>query len=135
MPVDTSIVVRAVDETTFTFETTRGHMFAGVITCSAGRMASTTYAAMSTEFRTNDPLYDLGFLLGGSAYEDWFWRETLRNLARRLGVEGTVSQTRELRDPNRRWRNAGNVAANAAIRTLANRVVAPLRAFATQSRG
>ena len=38
--------------------------------------------------RPNDPLYEIGFRLGGSKAEDSFWVQTLESLAARFGVNG-----------------------------------------------
>src|SRR6266545_1629353 len=80
------------DKESFTFMTPEGHMFAGWITFSAHREATTTIAQVEVLFRANDPIYELLMgLVGGK--EDAFWAATLHNLGARFGVEGYSTQT------------------------------------------
>lgn len=115
--METALVVESLSPRSFQFGTMRGHMFAGTVTCSAGVDDSGGYAEVLTLFRTSDPLFEIGFKLGGGKYEDWFWTNTLGNLAKTLGVHGRVLLRRERLDRRRRWQNALNVWSNAAIRT------------------
>jgi hypothetical protein len=73
--------------------------------------------------RANDPLYELGFMAGGGAYEDWFWSRTLENLAGRLGTTGHVTMVRRVLDGRRKWRHSANLRQNAALRTFAGELV------------
>ncbi len=125
----TGLVVESLSPTSFRFATVQGHMFAGTVTCSAGMDDSGSYAEVLTLFRTSDPLFEAGFKLGGGKYEDWFWTNTLGNLAKSIGRHGKVWLRRERLDRSRRWRNAGNVRANAAIHTAASRLAGGLRAM------
>lgn len=115
--METGLVVESLTPNSFRFGTMRGHMFAGTVTCSAGVDESGSFAEVVTLFRTSDPLFDIGFNLGGGRYEDWFWTNTLGNLAKSLAIHGRVWLTTERLDGRRRWRNAGNVWFNAGLRT------------------
>src|SRR4030095_1966088 len=86
--------------------------------------------------RTNDPLYELGYVLGGNRLNTRFWVQTAENLARHFGVEpdgaspppppalwGERAETRPRHfgvepevasqvvcvDRRRQWRKAGNL--------------------------
>jgi len=61
---------------------------------------------------------ELGLSLGGAKQEDQFWHATLTNLARRLGVQGELSQRDVLIDPRVRWTAFNNLRYSAAIRSL-----------------
>lgn len=116
--ISTGIMVIYADEESFTFMTSEGHMFAGVITFSAFELDSTTVAQVQAFVRANDPIYELTFRLGfGQEMEDKFWRATLANLAAEFGVRAEATQKVSCLDPNVQWREAGNIRYNAAIRT------------------
>ena len=76
-PVLTGVLVLYADETSFTFMTPEGHLFAALITFSAARDASGTVARIDFLLRTSDPLYarlalhqaERGPLLGGDPPE------------------------------------------------------------------
>jgi hypothetical protein len=124
----TGLVVTHSDERSFTMMTPQGHMFAGAIVFSAFAYRDATFARVRTNMRCSDPLYEVGFLLGGDKLEDRFWGATLRNLATRFG-KAEVRPTRRsvLMDPSRKWRNAKNTWYNAGIRTTVYRLATPLR--------
>jgi hypothetical protein len=126
-PVMTGILVLYADETSFTFMTPEGHLFAAMITFSASQEASGTVARIDILLRTSDPLYELGwpFIKPG---EDRFWAGTLRNLAQRHGVRHPlVLQTTRCIDRGRLWRNWRNVFHNSGIRTGLHLAAAPVR--------
>lgn len=115
------------DEESFTFMTPEGHMFSGWITFSAYEKDQATVAQAQLLIRANDPLYEVGFRLGGSKAEDKFWVQTLGSLASHFGVEGQVQTTATCIDPGRQWSQAKNIWHNAAIRSSIYTALAPLR--------
>jgi myo-inositol catabolism protein IolC len=93
-------------------------MFAGMITFSAFEEDGATVAQIQVLIRANDPLIEVVFRLGlGHPVEDAFWRDTLLNVADRLGVKGQVVQQNVLVDPRLQWKEAGNIWHNAGIRS------------------
>ena len=127
MPLSTGVMVIFADEESFTFMTPEGHMFSGWITFSAYERDQATVAQAQLLIRANDPLYEVGFRLGGSKAEDKFWNQTLGSLASHFGVEGQVQTTVTCIDPKRQWSQAKNIWHNAAIRSSVYAGLAPLR--------
>ena len=127
MPLSTGVMVIFADEESFTFMTPEGHMFSGWITFSAYEKDQATVAQAQLLIRANDPLYEVGFRLGGSKAEDKFWVQTLGSLASYFGVEGQVQTTATCIDPRRQWSQAKNIWHNAAIRSSIYTALAPLR--------
>ena len=129
MKLSTGIMVIYADDTSFSFLTPEGHMFAGMITFSAREDAGVTVAQVEALIRANDPLYEASFRLGfGHKAEDAFWRATLVNLSRHFGVaDPQPSQTRALVDPRVQWPEWRNIRHNAGIRTALYMPVALLR--------
>lgn len=124
----TGLLVTQSDDRSFTLVTPEGHMFAGAIAFSTFPHGDETFARVRTNMRCSDPIYELGFLLGGDKLEDRFWGETLRRLAARFGETGVKPRRRVvLMDPARKWRNAKNVWYNAGARTTIYRAATPLR--------
>jgi hypothetical protein len=123
----TGVVVADVRPESFTFLTSRGHMFAGRITFSAEEATDGLVAAVESELRANDPIYEIGLPFGGHALEDAFWTQTLRNLAAHLGVRAEPETTSTLEDRRRQWRNAGNIRDNAYLHTAARVLTRPFR--------
>ncbi|MEO9254767.1 MAG: hypothetical protein ABI305_04460 [Tepidiformaceae bacterium] len=124
----TGLVVTESNDRSFTLVTAEGHMFAGTIVFSAFAQGDATFARVRTNMRCSDPIYELGFLLGGDKLEDRFWGETYRHLAARFGKSGVKPRRRVvLMDPARKWRNAKNTWYNAGVRTTIYRVATPLR--------
>ncbi|MFZ1771343.1 MAG: hypothetical protein WAU00_19200 [Caldilinea sp.] len=77
--------------------------------------------------RASDPIYEMGCRVGvAHKSEDAFWHGTLRSLAARFGVNGTVQQRTTLVDPRVQWSAAGDVWHNAAVRTT---LYAPVNAM------
>ena len=127
MKLSTGVMVIYADDESFTFMTPQGHVFSGWITFSAEESDGTTLAQTQLLVRANDPLYEIGFRLGGSKAEDKFWEQTLESLARRFGVEAHVQLTASCVDPLLQWSQARNIWHNAAIRTGIYIGMTPLR--------
>ena len=127
MPLSTGVVVIYADDESFTFMTPEGHMFSGWITFSAHQEDETTVAQAQLLIRANDPLYEIGFRLGGSKSEDRFWNQTLEALAGHFGVTEQVQMTATCVDPKLQWSQAKNIWHNAAIRSALYATAAPLR--------
>jgi hypothetical protein len=125
--ISTGILVIYSDDESFSFMTSEGHIFAGLITFSAERQANQTVAQIQAFVRANDPLYELLMRLGMSRGEDEFWLATLKNLAAHFGAAGEPMQETILIDPSVRWSEAKNIWHNAAIRTMLYTLGAPLR--------
>jgi hypothetical protein len=128
--LSTGVMVLYADEESFTLMTPEGHMFAGWITNSAEERDGTTVLQSQVLMRANDPLYELGLILGGHRKEDRFWHDTLDALARHLGATD-VQHGKKLVcvDKRRQWRKAGNIWHNAAIRSMLHTMLRPFRAI------
>jgi hypothetical protein len=112
----------------------RSAVFAAWITFSAttpaGQADEDGVTAVQTQvlLRTNDPLYELSMRIVLQRMEDRFWRQTLVNLARHLGVaDPRVTTTAACLDRRRQWRNAGNLWHNAGIRSALYTLATPQR--------
>jgi len=124
-PLATGIAVIRADDRSFAFMTPQGHIFAGTITFSAytaaddHRFPGVTVAQVESLIRAGDPLFEIGARLGIiHRREDDFWARTLTRLAADFGVRGQpVEIDSTLLDDHIRWRAAGNIWHNAAIRT------------------
>jgi hypothetical protein len=118
MKLSTGIMVIYADETSFSFMTPQGHMFAGMITFSAFEEDGATVAQVQVLIRANDPIYEISLRLGFlHQAEDVFWQGTLSNLAQRFSVNGDVVQQNVLVDPRVQWKEARNIWQNAGIRS------------------
>jgi hypothetical protein len=124
----TGIMVLYADDTSFTFLTPEGHMFAAMITFSAETDGTgRTIAQIRMLLRCSDPLFESMWPLARRG-EDVFWPGVLRNLAAAHGVgEVEVGEQTICVDRRRLWANWRNVRHNAGIRTLTHAVTAPLR--------
>jgi hypothetical protein len=111
--LSTGVVVIYADDTSFAFMTPEGHPFAGWITFSAVPVEEGSVAQVQLLIRANDPVWELGFLMGMGKGEDHMWRHTLRSLARHLGGEETPTQELVKVDKRRLWANASNLRHNA----------------------
>jgi hypothetical protein len=127
MKLSTGVLVLYADDESFTLMTPEGHMLAGWITFSAATEQGVPVVQIQALERTNDPLYELGFALGGNRMNTKFWVQTAENLARHFGVEPRVDTRVVCVDRHRQWRKAGNLWHNAAVRTFLWRLAAPLR--------
>lgn len=119
MKLSTGIMVIFADETSFSFMTPEGHMFAGMITFSAYEEDGGTAAQIQALIRANDPLYEMSFRLGfGHKAEDVFWQGTLTNLAKHFGVQNPhPTQTNVIVDSRVQWKEWRNIWQNAGIRS------------------
>lgn len=127
IPLSTGVMVLYADEESFTLMTPQGHIFAGWITFSSYELDGSTVAQAQVLIRANDPVYELGFRLGGAKNEDTFWEQTLASLAEYFGVNAQVQTQRVLVDPKLQWSQAKNIWHNSAIRTMLYTLTTPLR--------
>jgi hypothetical protein len=127
MMLSTGVLVLYADDESFTLMTPEGHMLAGWITFSATAGDGATVVQLQALERTNDPMYELGYVLGGNRLNTRFWVRTAENLARHFGVEPQVQVQVACVDRRRQWRKAGNLKHNAAIRTFLWRLATPVR--------
>jgi hypothetical protein len=131
MPVgirlSTGVMVLYADDESFTLMTPQGHIFAGWITFSSYEDDGCTIAQSQVLIRANDPMYEIGFRLGGHAKEDRFWQDTLKSLAEYFGVEAPVQTQKVCVDPKLQWSQAKNIWHNSAIRTTLYTVSKPVR--------
>lgn len=125
--LSTGVLVLFVDDVSFAYMTPEGHPFAGWITFSADRDADgTTAAQIQMIIRPGDPMFELGFMLGGSRIENSMWEHTLRSLAAHFGVAAEPETTVVCVDNRRQWRRFGNIRHNTMILTT---LAAPFRAL------
>lgn len=125
--ISIGILVIFADEASFSFMTPQGHIFAGTFTFSAHEGEGATVAQIQALVRASDLIYEMGCRVGvAHKSEDAFWHGTLRSLAARFGVNGTVQQRTTLVDPRVQWSAAGDVWHNAAVRTT---LYAPVNAM------
>ena len=126
--MSTGVVVLYADDESFTFMTPEGHNLSAWITFSAHRDGDVTVAQAQALERTSDPFDELAYMLGAGKLNDRFWRQTLENLARHVGVEEpAVDTTVVCIDKHRQWRHAGNVRNSAILRTARHTMTAPVR--------
>ena len=123
MKLSTGVLLYADDES-FTPMTPEGHMLAGWITFSAGARDGVTVVQIQALSGTNDPLHELGYVLGGNRL----------NTSDPDGREpGPPSRGRaQGRLPGRLRRpalpgKAGNIGKNAAVRTFVWTLGTPVR--------
>jgi hypothetical protein len=125
--LSTGVLVLYADDESFTLMTPQGHVFAGWITFRAFEEGGATVAEAQVLMRANDPIYELGFMIGFYREEDRFWEHTLTQVAAHFGVDGVVDTKSVCIDGGRQWRNFGNVWHNASIRTTLYRMTLPPR--------
>ena len=135
LKLSTGVLILYADEESFTLMTPQGHMFAGWITFSAYAKNGKTVAQAQVLMRANDPIYEMGLVMGGHKKEDVFWEHTLGALAAHLGYEAEVETRVVCVDKKRQWARAGNIWHNSAIRSGAYAMGAPARALAKPFRG
>ena len=92
MKLSTGVLVLYADDESFTLMTPEGHMLAGWITFSAEARDGVTVVQIQALERTNDPLYELGYVLGGNA-------STAASGSRRPRTWPTVSRSRPRSTP------------------------------------
>ena len=127
MKLSTGVFVLYADEESFTFMTPQGHMFAGWITFSAAEEDGATVAQCQVLMRAQDPLTEVGLMLGGHRKED---RSGRRRCAR--SPSGSASRPKPETsvvcvDKRRQWGRAGNVRHSSAFRSTIHTATAPLR--------
>jgi hypothetical protein len=129
--LSTGILVIYADDESFTFMNPEGHMFSGWITFSAFDDAGVTVAQVQVLVRANDPIYEMGMVLGVlGRKEDAFWRHTLKALAAHVGVAATEVELQAVCvDRGRQWSKAGNVWHNAGAWSVLYLLTTPLRAL------
>ena len=127
MKLSTGVVVLYADDESFTLMTPQGHMFAGWITFSSYEDGGCTVAQSQVLIRANDPMYEIGFRLGGYAKEDRFWQDTLKSLGEYFSVKVPVETQRVCVDPKLQWSQAKNIWHNSAIRTTLYTMGTPVR--------
>ncbi len=126
--LSTGVMVLYADDESFTFTTPEGHTLSAWITFSAFRDGDVTVAQAQALERTSDPFDELAYVLGANKMNDRFWRQTLENLARHVGVAEPAVETQIVCvDKQRQWRQAGNVRNSATLRTARHTLTAPIR--------
>jgi hypothetical protein len=128
MKLSTGVMVLYADEESFTLMTPQGHVFAGWITFSATEEDEATVAQAQVLMRASDPIFELGFALGGSRQEDRFWGQTLTALAASFGHDAEVDTQVVCVDRKRQWSRWRNVWHSSAIRSTIYMLGAPWRA-------
>jgi hypothetical protein len=110
--LSTGVMVIYADDTSFAYMTPEGHPFAGMITFSAQTEDQGTVAQVQLLIRSNDPLYELGLMMGARRVEDRIWQHTLRALAAHFGSTAQVEKNIVCVDRKREWKNFGNIKYN-----------------------
>jgi hypothetical protein len=129
--LSTGIMVLYADDESFTFMTPEGHTLSAWITFSAERRGDVTIVQVQALERPSDPIDELAYMLGGNRINNTFWRRTLENLARHIGVvEPAVEMEVACIDRNRQWRHVRNLRNSAAIRSMRRTLTAPVRKLA-----
>jgi len=131
LKLSTGVMVLYADDESFTLMTPQGHVFAGWITFSATEQDEHTVAQAQVLLRAGDPMYELGFALGGAKKEDKFWEHTLSQVAAHFGEHDAEVDTQVVCvDKKRQWRHWKNIWHSAAIRSGIYMAGAPFRAIA-----
>ena len=126
--LSTGVMVLYADDESFTFMTPEGHTLSAWITFSAYREGGVTTVQAQALERPSDPFDELAYLLGGNRMNNTFWRQTLENLARYVGVTEPVVETQiACIDKHRQWRHVGNLRNSATVRSARRTMTAPLR--------
>jgi hypothetical protein len=126
--MSTGILVIYSDDESFTFMTPQGHTLSAWITFSAAEVDGVTVAQAQALERPSDPFDEIAYVLGGNSMNNRFWRETLENLARHVGVAEPVVDTKVVCiDRRRQWRQARNIRHSASMRTARLTLTAPIR--------
>jgi hypothetical protein len=126
--LSTGVMVLYADAESFTFMTPEGHTLSAWITFSAFRDGEVTVAQAQALERTSDPFDELAYMFGANKMNDRFWRQTLENLARAVGVATPAVDTQIVCiDRRRQWRHASNVRNSATLRTVRHTLTAPAR--------
>ena len=123
----TGVLVIYADDESFSFLSPEGHPFAGPLTFSAHVDDDAVTVVQVHELtRASDPFWELAMMVPvmGERMQNDIWRSTLRNVAKRFGVDAPVETKIVCVDSRRQWKNAKNIWQNAAIRSGLS---APLR--------
>ena len=123
----TGVLVIYADDESFSFLSPEGHPFAGPLTFSAHVDDDAVTVVQVHELtRASDPFWELAMMVPvmGERMQNDIWRSTLRNVAKRFGVDAAVESKIVCVDSRRQWKNAKNIWQNAAIRSGLS---APLR--------
>ena len=126
--LSTGVMVLYADDESFTFMTPEGHNLSAWITFSSFRDGDVTIAQAQALERTSDPLDELAYILGANRMNDRFWKQTMENLARYVGVTTPTVETQIVCiDKRRQWKQARNIRNSAIIRTARHTLTAPIR--------
>ena len=125
--LSTGVMVLYADPESFTLMTPQGHTLAGWITFSSFEEEGTCVAQAKALMRAQDPISEIGLMLGGHGQENRFWQETLESLAANWGVDATAETEAVCVDARRRWSQVKNVWHNAAIRSQLHILMTPVR--------
>ena len=126
--LSTGVMVLYADDESFTFMTPEGHTLSAWITFSAYREGDVTFIQAQALERPSDPFDEIAYLMGGNRMNNTFWRQTLENLARHVGVTEPAVQTQIVCiDRNRQWRHVGNLRNSATVRSARRTMTAPVR--------
>jgi hypothetical protein len=126
LPVDTGMLVMYSDDESFTLMTPQGHPESGWVTFSAYMDGDCAVCQVQSIARANDPLYELGFRMGGSRSQEKVWPHVLERLAAYYGLSAPVRTSVTCVDPHVQWSQAGNIWLNAIVRSMLG---APFRVF------
>jgi uncharacterized protein DUF1990 len=121
LKMSTGVLVIYADDESFSFQTPEGHQFTGMITFSARRDGEETVVQAQALFRAQDPLSELGMMLGGHRLEDKHWIHTLESLAKYFAIDASATVDRVLVDKRRQWKHFGNVKRSAVLRPIVRR--------------
>jgi len=125
--LSTGVMVLYADDESFTFMTPEGHTLSAWITFSAEHSGDVTTIQVQALERPSDPIDELAYMLGGNRINNTFWRRTLENLARHVGVAEPVVDVQSICiDRKRQWRHVRNLRNSAAIRSTRRALTAPV---------
>ncbi len=123
----TGVKIVTADDTSFTFATPRGHVFAGYVTFSSFKVGEKVAIQANVLMRSPDPVMEVAMLLGGHKAEDIFWGNTLKNFAHFLGAEGPIKAGKKVVEHNYQWSHLKNLRYNALMNSIIYTVTEPLR--------
>ena len=116
--ISTGVWVLYADDDSFTFMTPQGHPESGWVSFSAFEDKGSTVAQVKGFARASDPLYELGFRIGGSREQEKIWTHVLTSLALHFGMHAWVHMYKTCVGDDIQWDQAGNIRHNAQIRTM-----------------
>lgn len=131
MPVNTGVLVLYADDESFTLMTPEGHPESGWVTFSSYEDDGATVAQVQSIARANDPIYEVGFRLGGAKAQEKIWTHVLMSLAEYFQVYPPVRVRTACVDPRVQWSQVGNLWQNAAMRSA---LTMPMRIFRRPAR-